>query len=132
MARYEKRELVRLVIDPQREPSPCPHCDHEAGSDVQNEEADPVLWRASARICQIIRDPVNFQLFYFYLVNNADNANICLVMVLMSSLSLHSCRCRFARGCVMMFLVHQYLISSSTSMVWLSSALRSGVIVHFA
>ena len=45
LARYKKRELVGFVIDPQREPSPGPYCDHEVGSDVLDEEVEPALWR---------------------------------------------------------------------------------------
>ena len=52
-------------------------------------------------------------------------------MVFISSSSPHP-RCRCARGCVMMFFFHQYLISSRISIVWSSSAFRSEVIVRLA
>ena len=54
LARYEKRELVGFVIDPQREPSPGPHRDHEAGSDVPDEEVEPALWRACGVTVDVI------------------------------------------------------------------------------
>ena len=54
LARYEKRELVGFVIDPQREPSLGPYRDHEAGLDVPDKEVELALWR----VCGVTVDVI--------------------------------------------------------------------------